>query len=158
MTTATAFRSIFGWLMGYVALIWVWTVALMIAWPSDQTSKWEPDYRVLAVCADKEPCSVPYGELAEARAKGRFTSLVPPEPVGEVVESDAWLRWKTVTGKPWQYEVTRSSWHFQTTVRYRLEGDTPVLSEVNHYDAKVMLYAFPLAFFTLVGLAFRGRR
>lgn len=158
MTSATAFRRIFAWLMGFVLLIWIWSVALMMAWPSEKTSKWEPDFRVVATCADKEACSVPYGELAAAKAKGTYTTLVPPEAVGEFDDKDAWLRWKTVTGKPWQYEVTRSSWHFQTTVKYRLEGETPVLSEVNRYDVKVLFYALPAALFTLVGLILRNRR
>lgn len=159
-TTAKAniFRSIFGWLMGFVALSWVWTVALMVAWPAEETSRWEPDFRLVAVCADGEACSVPYGELASALAQGKVKTLVPPEPVGEVAEADAWLRWKTATGKPWQHEVTRSSWHFETTVRYRFDGETPVLVEVRRYDVGLFIYAIPAALLSLIAIFLSNRR
>lgn len=155
---ANAFRSIFAWLMGFVALSWVWTVALMIAWPAEKTSQWEADFRLVATCADGAACSVAYGDLAAARASGRHKVLAPPEPFGEVVETDAWLRWKTATGKPWQYEAMRSSWHFETTVRYRFDGETPVLVEVRRYDVGLFLYALPAALLTLLGIYLSNRR
>jgi hypothetical protein len=158
MPGTNIFRSIFLWLMGFVALSWVWTVVLMIAWPTEQTSRWEPDFRLAATCANGEACSAPYGGLADAKAKGLYKSLLPPEPVGETMEADAWLRWKTATGKPWQYEATRSSWYFLTAVRYRFEGETPILVEVSRYDARLFLYALPLALLSLVALHFAGRR
>jgi len=159
MSTTNVFRSIFGWLMGFVALVWVWTVALMVVWPAEQTSRWEPDFRLAATCAaDGEACSAPYGTLAEDRAKGRYKSLLPPEPAGEVAEPDAWLRWKTVTGKSWQIEATRSSWHFQTAVRYRFDGETPVLVEVARYDLQLFFYALPLAVLSLLAIWLSGRR
>jgi hypothetical protein len=160
MPGANAFRTIFGWLMGYVGLVWICTVALMTGWPSERTSQWEPDFRLVATCADGEACSVAYRQLADAGAKGTYKSLAPPEPNGEVQESDAWLRWTTVAGKPWQYEVKRSSWNFENTVRYRLDGAVPVLVEVRRYDAKLFIYAMPLALFVLIAifLANRPRR
>jgi len=151
------FRSLFGWMMGFVALVWVWTVALMVAWPNHETSVWAPGHRIAATCADGEACSAPVATPAEATAKGRYKSLLPPEPFGEVQEADAWLRWKTATGKPWQIEATRSSWHFQTTVRYRLDGDTPVLVEVGGYDLGLFFYALPLAVLSLLAIWLSGR-
>jgi hypothetical protein len=158
MPAAATFRSIFAWLMGFVALIWIWAVALIMAWPSEKNPHWQPDLRLVASCANGEACSVPYGQLAAAKAKGVYTSLVPPEPLGEVMEADAWLRWKTATGEPWQYEVKRSSWYFQSTVRYRLDGETPILVGVNSYDSSILRYAIPLAFFSLVGIFLRNLR
>jgi hypothetical protein len=158
MASPETFRSLFSWMMGFVILVWVWTVALMVALPAEKTSKWEADYRIVAVCANKEHCSVPYGKLAEERTKGSVSSLVPLEPTGEVQESDAWLSWKTETGQPWTYEAKRSSWHFEQKIRYRLEGETPVLVEVKSADFKLFLIAMPLALFTVLGLYFRNLR
>lgn len=158
MASATAFRKIFAYMMGFVALSWVWTVALILAWPNEKNPAWEPDFRLVAVCANGEACSVPYGQLAEVRSAGTVKTMTPPEPIGEVAESDAWLSWKTATGKPWQYEVKRSSWNFETTVRYRFDGETPVLVELHRYDTKLFLYALPLALFTLAGIFFRTLR
>jgi hypothetical protein len=158
MPTARLFRSIFGWMMGFVALVWIWAVAIIMAWPSEKNPQWQPEFRLVAQCADGEACSVPYGQLAEAKAKGTYKSLTPTEPLGEVMEQDAWLSWKTATGQPWQYEVKRSSWHFQTTVRYRLDGETPVLIGVNRYDSGILLYAIPAAFMTILGIFLRTLR
>lgn len=158
MPGANVFRSIFGWMMGFVALVWVCTVALMITWPTEKTNRWEPDFRLAATCADGEACSAPYGTLAEQRAAGRYKALLPPEPAGEVQEADAWLKWKTVTGEPWQIEATRSSWHFKTTVRYRFDGETPVLVEVSRYDLQLFFYALPLAALSLLAIWMSGRR
>jgi hypothetical protein len=158
MPNANTFRSIFGWMMGFVAMTWVWAVALIMAWPWEKNVAWEPGFRLVATCKDNEACSIPYGRLAEAKAQGIYSSLQPPEPFGEVVESDAWLRWRMDAGKPWQLEVARSSWDFETTVRYRFEGDVPILVEFKHYDTKVLFYAIPLALMMVGGMFLRSLR
>lgn len=158
MLTAHVFRSIFGWMMGFVAMTWVWAVGLIMAWPWEKNIAWEPDFRLVATCKDNEACSVPHGKLLEAKARGIYSSLQPPEPVGEVQEADAWLRWRMDAGKSWQLEVTRSSWDFETTIRYRLENDTPLLIEVKRYDVRILLYAMPLALVMIVGMFLRSRR
>lgn len=158
MPSANTFRSIFGWMMGFVAMTWVWAVALIMGWPWEKSPSWEPELRLVASCEDKEACSIPYGKLAEARMQGLYSSLQPPEPIGEVQESDAWLRWKTVADKPWQLEVTRSSWNFETTVRYRFDGEVPVLVELKRYDAGILLYAIPLALVMVGGMYLRSLR
>lgn len=158
MPNANTFRSIFGWMMGFVAMTWVWAVALIMAWPWEKNAAWQPEFRLVATCADKEACSVPYGKLAEAKAEGLYASLQPPEPFGEVQEADAWLRWRMDAGKAWQFEVSRSSWDFETTLRYRFDGETPVLLEVKRYDSRILLYAIPLALMMIGGMYFRSQR
>jgi hypothetical protein len=158
MPNANTFRSIFGWMMGFVAMTWVWAVGLIMAWPWEKNIPWEPEFPLVATCKDNEACSVPFGKLAEARAAGVFSALQPPEPIGEVQEADAWLKWRMEQGKPWQFEVSRSSWDFETTVRYRLEGDTPQLIEIKRYDVRVLLYALPLALVMVGGMFLRSLR
>ena len=144
--------------MGFVAMTWVWAVAIIMAWPWEKNAQWEADLRLVATCQDNEACSIPYGKLAEAKAQGRFVALQPPEPVGEVQEADAWLRWRTFSDKPWQLEVARSSWDFETTVRYRFDGDTPVLVELKRYDSGILVYAIPLALMMVGGMFLRSLR
>lgn len=158
MAGANTFRSIFGWLMGFVAMTWVWAVALITAWPWDKTGQWEPEFRLVATCKDGQACSVPYAKLVEAKAHDGYPALRPPEPVGEVQEEDAWLRWRTFSDKPWQFEVGRSSWHFETVVRYRFDGEIPVLVEVKRYDVRILLYAIPLALTMVGGMFLRSLR
>lgn len=158
MSNPAAFRRIFAYLMGFAGLTWVWSVALIFSWPDEKNPQWEPGLRLVAQCADGSACGIAYAELAEAAPAGRIKSLTPPEPAGDIAEADAWLSWKTVTGKPWQYQVSRSAWNFNTTVRYRLDGENPVLIALNRYDARILLYAMPLALFTLIGLFFRTLR
>lgn len=152
------FSRIFVAMMIFCGLVWIWTVALIIAWPWEKNGAWKPEFRLAAVCAKDEACSVPYGRLAEAKARGTFTSLVPAADNGEVQEPDAWVRWQKVAGKPWQIESKASSWHFQTTIRYRLDGDTPVLLESQEVNAKVLYYGMALAAFSLLGLYLRKLR
>lgn len=156
--TPIFFRGVFKWLMLFAGLVWLWTIALIFAWPWDKDGRWSPELRVAAVCADKEICSVAYGDLAAARAKGTFSTLTVVGDHGERHEGDAWLRWETAAGQPWQYEVKRSSWHFETVVRYRLDGETPVLVEKRHIDTQLFIFALPLAAFTLLGLRLRKLR
>jgi hypothetical protein len=158
MATAHVFRSIFGWLMGLVAMTWVWAVGLIMAWPWEKNIPWEPDFPLVATCKDNEACSIPYARIETAKSQGVYSALLPPEPIGEVQETDAWLRWKIVTGEAWQFEVARSSWNFETVVRYRFDEDAPVLLEVKRYDARILFYAFPLALFMVGGMFLRSLR
>lgn len=148
--------QIFLAMMAFCGLVWVWTVILILAWPWEKTGTWKPEFRLPAVCAQGEICGIPYGELTEAKAQGKFTSLIPPEADGEVAVDDAWLRWKKApAGLPWQIESKASSWYFQTTVRYRLDNDTPVLVEYQEVGAKSFYYGMGLAAASLVAFYLR---
>lgn len=158
MPSAPAFRSVFAWLMIFVGVFWAWTVALMISWPWNKDGKWENNMHIVAVCSNKEPCSIAWSDFAKAKSEGKFVSLKPAEPVGEIQEPDAWIRWKTEAGKDWHYEVKRSSWHFEDSIRYRVENEAPVLVQSRQVNADVLLYSLPLAIFSLSGLFFRRLR
>jgi hypothetical protein len=75
------FAKIFIAMMIFTALVWVWTVAFIISWPWEKNADWKPEFRVVATCANKEPCGFAYGELADAKAKGLYTSLEMAEPM-----------------------------------------------------------------------------
>ncbi|HJW27598.1 MAG TPA: hypothetical protein VJ576_22100 [Rhodocyclaceae bacterium] len=150
--------QIFMAMMMFCFLVWVWTVAFILGWPWEKGTAWKPNFRLAAVCAQNEACGIPYGQLAEAKAKGTLVSLVPADTAGEVAEQDNWLKWKKVSGEPWQIETTASSWHFQTTVRYRVEGDTPVLVEYKEVGGKAFYYGLAAAFVSLVGIYLRKLR
>lgn len=145
-------------MMMFCGLVWVWTVACILGWPWQQSNAWKPDFRLAVVCSNNEACGVPYGKLAEAKASGKVSALAPAEENGEVQDVDAWLRWKKVGGKAWQIESKASSWSFQTTVRYRLEGETPVLVEYQEVDGKALYYGMGLAAVTLLGIYLRRLR
>lgn len=144
--------------MAFVGVTWLWTVALILAWPPEKTSAWEPEFRLVATCADKEGCGVPFAELEQARTTGKVLTLRPPEPHGDIGEVGGWLKWRTSEGTPWTYEVTSSSWNYQVAVRYRLEGEVPVLFEVQRITSIIFFYAMGLAVFTLTGIYLRGLR
>lgn len=149
---------IFPALMFFCLLVWVWTVAIIMAWPWDKNPGWKADARLPVVCANGEMCSITYDKLAGALAENKIAAVVPKEPAGEINDPDAWLRWKSFTDQPWQIEATLSSWHFETTVRYKLNGNVPELVQYRHYDAGVFFYALPAALFTLLGIYFRRLR
>jgi hypothetical protein len=48
-------------LMIFSGLVWAWTVAFIISWPWDKTDVWKPEFRLVATCANNEPCGIAYG-------------------------------------------------------------------------------------------------
>lgn len=149
------FAKIFMAMMIFTGLVWVWTVAFIISWPWEKSDVWKPEFRVVAVCADSKPCGFAYGELAEAKAKGLYTSLNPSEPAGDLEEELNWLKWKVENGV---IEVKASSWHFQTTIRYTVENEMPILIEYQDVAAKAFYYGVAAALFSLLGLYLRRLR
>ncbi|HEX5801820.1 MAG TPA: hypothetical protein VFY24_02255 [Azospira sp.] len=149
---------VFPALMLYCLFVWVWTVAIIMAWPWDKTSEWKADARLPVVCANGQMCSITYDKLAAALAEKQVAAVLPKDPVGELQDPDAWLRWKSVADQPWQIEASLSSWHFETTLRYKVSGDKPELLQYRHYDAGVFFYALPAALFTLLGVYLRRLR
>ena len=147
--------KIFIAMMIFTALVWVWTVAFIMSWPWEKNATWKPEFRVVAVCPEKVLCGFAYSELAEAKAKGLYTTLEMPDPAGDVEETANWLKWKKENGV---YEVKASSWHFQTTIRYTLENDVPVLIEYQDVAAKAFYYGIAAALFSLLGLYLRKLR
>ena len=137
------FAKIFLAMMIFCALVWVWTVAFIITWPWDKTSVWKPEFRVAAVCK------------AEAKSQGLFSTLVIPTDAGDVMEEMNWLKWKKTDGV---IEVKASSWHFQTTIRYTVENETPVLVEYQDVGAKALYFGMAAGLFSLIGLYLRKLR
>lgn len=153
------FSKIFIAMMIFTGLVWAWTVAFIISWPWDKNGDWKPEFRLVATCAkeqQKEACGVAYSDLAAARSSGRVLTLTPPEPAGDVEEEQNWLKWK-VDGNG-VIEAKASSWHFQTTVRYKLENDVPVLVEYQDVEAKAFYYGVAAALFSLLGIYLRKLR
>lgn len=146
--------KIFMALMIFTGLCWVWTVAFILGWPWDKGVAWKPEYRVAAICANDAACSVPYGELAAARASGKVKSIDVPD-VGEAMEERNWIKWSKADGV---IEAKASSWHFQTTVRYKVVEDQPVLVAVQDVGAKALYFGMAAALFSLIGLYLRKLR
>lgn len=152
------FSQIFTTLMIFSLAVGASTVAFIYSWPWEKKDPvWQPGFRLVAACGEqKEACGVSYGELAEARAKGRVTALEPTEAVGEIDEESNWLKWSKDNGV---YEVKASSWHFQTVVRYKMENDTPVLVAYQDVDvAKAFTYGMGAAIMLILGLNLRKLR
>lgn len=149
------FAKIFIALMIFTGLVWVWTVAFIISWPWEKSTDWKPEFRVVAVCKDNQACGFAHGELADAKAKGLYTSLNPAEPAGDLEEENNWLKWKVDNGV---IEAKASSWHFQTTIRYKIENETPILIEYQDVAAQAFYYGVAAALFSLLGIYLRRLR
>lgn len=147
--------QIFIAMMIFCALVWVWTVAFIITWPWEKTDVWKPEFRLAAVCKDGEVCGILYSQLEEAKNKGLYSSLVIPADAGDVMEEMNWLKWKRTDGV---IEVKASSWHFQTTIRYKVEDEKPVLVEYQDVGAKAFYYGIAAGLFSLIGIYLRKLR
>jgi len=149
------FARAFLLLMIFCALVWIWTVGFIVAWPWDKSDIWKPEFRVVAVCDQDEPCGFAYGELAQAKTKGLYKTLNPQADAGDVLEKGGWLQWKKVNGL---IEAKSSSWYFQTTIRYKVEDETPVLVEYQDVSAKAFYYGIAAALLSLLGIYLRKFR
>jgi hypothetical protein len=151
--------QIFIALMIFSALVGAWSVAFMISWQWEKNDHWKPEFRVVATCGDekeKKACGFAYSELADAKANGKYLSLTPPEPAGDLEEERGWLKWKDSNGL---IETKASSWYFQTTIHYKLESDVPVLVEYQDVDvARAFYYGVAAALFSLLGIYLRKLR
>lgn len=148
--------------LAFGGLTLAWSMVLFLAWPWQTSNAWKAEFPLPAVCAQNEVCGIAYGQLAEAKAQGKVTSLLPPEDQGETPLENAWLRWKKApAGQPWQIEAKVSSWNFQTTVHYRLENGQPVLVEYQEAGAQAFYYGMGAAALCLAAfflLLLRGKR
>jgi hypothetical protein len=149
------FAKIFLAMMIFTGLVWVWTVAFIISWPWDKSST--SGSRSSGSCRPAPTtnrCGFAYGDLADAKARQPLSSLNPPEPAGDLEEAQNWLKWKVENGI---IEVKASSWHFQTTIRYTVENEVPVLIEYQDVGAKAFYFGIAAGLFSLIGLYLRLR-
>lgn len=152
------FSQIFTTLMIFSLAVGASTVAFIYSWPWEKTNpEWKPNFRLVATCGEKrEACGISYGELAEAMTKGQINGLEPAEAAGDLEETQNWLKWQKTNDL---YEVKTSSWHFQSTIRYRVEKDQPVLVAVQDVDVgKAFLYGMGAAMVMVLGLNLRRLR
>lgn len=148
--------KIFIAMMIFSALVGAWSVAFMISWPWEKTDVWKPDFRLVATCANDQNCGLAYKDIAEGKAKSLYSSFEMKEPAGDLEETTGWLKWKKEKGV---YEVKASSWHFQTTVRYTIENDMPVLLEYQDVDVpRAFYYGIAAGLFSLLGIYLRKLR
>lgn len=152
----SSLAKVFIALMIFSALVGAWSVAFIISWPWDKSDQWKPEFRLVAQCANKETCGFAYKDLADAKAKNLYSSLTPSEPAGDIEEEQNWLKWKIEKGI---FEVKASSWHFQTTIRYTVENELPILMEYQDVDvARAFYYGIAAGLFSLLGLYLRRLR
>lgn len=147
--------SIFPTLMGFCVLAWLWSFALYTYWPWSRGGEWLPAFPIVAVCSDGEVCTVPHGELAAAQAAGKVKTLLPEAAAGEAAYQGFLVRWQRIPGG---IETRLSSWNYQTTVRYRIENEQPVLVEYQEITARVFLAAIVAAIASLLLFRLYARR
>ncbi len=149
------FVSIFKAMMIYCVLVWIWALALIYAWPWQKGGEWLPEFPIVAVCKPETSCAIPYGKIGEARQDGQLMSLTPLTDSGEIALDYGTLSWQRGNGV---IEARYAAWNFQTTVRYRLQEDLPVLLEYQNIAGRTFLYALGGALFSLIGIYLRKLR
>jgi len=132
------FTTIFSAFMIFCVMVWLWGLGLFMLWPWQKGGEWLPDFPIVATCTDDVICAIPYGELPAAKAAGKLKSLIPMENNGETAYELITLQWKLIKGG---IETKASAWNFQTTVRYRIDNEMPVLVEYQEISGKVFLFA-----------------
>src|SRR5574343_815078 len=149
---SSRFSTIFSAFMVFCVLVWLWGLGLFMLWPWQKGGQWLPDFPIVAVCADTPICTLPFGQLAEAQQAGRVTGLLPADASGETSYEALTIQWKRL---PNAMQAKVSAWNFQTTVRYRIEDQQPILLEYQEISGKVFLFAIGGALVTLALLYLR---
>ena len=141
--------------MVFCVLVWMWGLGLYLFWPWQHGGTWLPDYPIAVTCPNGEVYALPVGQLAAARAKGLVTAVAPPTDSGETAYQMLTVRWKQHSDG---LESKASAWNFQTTVRYRIDNEQPVLLEYQEISGHIFLYALAGAFVSTILLYLRKLR
>lgn len=149
------FTGIFSAFMVFCVLVWLWGLGLYMLWPWQKGGEWLPEFPMVVQCRDGKICAIPFGELSTARSDGRLESMLPPEQTGETAYEMISLQWKRL---PSGMETKASAWNFQTTVRYRIEGDQAILVEYQEINGKLFLVALAGAAISQLLLHLRRRK
>lgn len=149
------FSAIFSAFMVFCVLVWLWGLGLYLFWPWQKGGDWLPDYPIAVTCADGTACALPIGQLDAARAAGQIRSLQPPVEQGETAYEMLAVRWET---QGQTLESRASAWNFQTTVRYRIDHEQPVLLEYQEISGRIFLFALGGALVSLILLYLRKLR
>lgn len=159
----TGFRRIFFAMMLFTALVWAWTVGLMLLWPWQEAKEWQADYRLATVCPEKseqQACVLTYAAWEKARAAQQSPVLVSTNiaDFAEVADDELWYKWRKFTSKSWLYELSWSSWNFEESIRYRVDGDVPVLMAHRRVGVEILRYSLALAVLSFLAIAWSKRR
>ena len=120
-------------------------------WLTAQTGKW-PELRPIAVTSSETGKTriILYRNFASAMDQDSTLVPWPGTSTGSCQEEQVYTAWKTVGGKPWQYEVTWEDGDHIFESRYRLEGETPVLIETRGRDIRIAFEGIVLGILTLI--------
>lgn len=141
----------------FVALATAWGIGLMTFSPWQSADKgWQPYQPILVTDSAGKTTAMRWDQYLGARkrdpqmvpwptsARGRMEVPRPGEHVPQVVT------WSSVANKPWRFEVVSDQRDRISEVRYRLDGETPVLVATRERGPEIAFMAIPLALATLL--------
>lgn len=132
------FTGIFSAFMVFCVLVWLWGLGLYMLWPWQKGGEWLPDFPMVVQCQGDTACLLPYADLDAARADGRLIAPLPSATSGELTHEALSVSWQHIAGG---MQTKVAAWNFQTTVRYRIDSDRPVLVEYQEINGKLFLLA-----------------
>lgn len=136
----------------FIALCLGWTFALMAMapWQTAPPGDW-PAHRPLVV---SEPSGLNrvmlYRDYRQALTAGQPLFPWPAVATGERREPGRFVRWQTVAGRSWQFEVLWDDGDHVLESRYRLDGERPVLVESRGRDPGIALRGIIAAVLTVL--------
>lgn len=141
----------------FFALCLGWTMILYVLnpWSAAEPDKW-PGQRPIAVTSGESGTTriILYRNFPDAIEKDPTLVPWPTTTAGTGQEGQARTAWKSVAGKPWQFEVSWDDGDHLLESRYRLDGDKPVLVEARGRDPGIAFQGIVLAVLTLIGWKF----
>lgn len=153
-------KSFFKGLLLWVALAVGWGAFLMVAMPWQEADPpgWHARHPIVVTDGSGQTSVMPWREYQAAQQ--RDPNIVPwPTQASGMYNGPSHdhsngisAEWTSPANKPWRFEVQLTDRDYITQVRYRLDGETPVLVQVRERGPQVAFMSMPLALITLIAL------
>lgn len=147
-------KQIFLYLLMFVGLTWLWTLAFFKFWPWTSEESWQEGYPLIAQCVREQastPCTLIWHDLPAAKAEGKITSLELAQARGEMQEDNLWVTWSQQDGLT---TLTLAAWFGEEGVRYQLQDGQPQILAHRLIDLRIARYAMLIALINVLIIAY----
>jgi|GEM_PF-6825870 len=148
-------------LVFFFALCVVWGMLLMQFWPWDVAgpsvnNSWPSRFPLPVSNAAGQTIVMSYKDIEVALKQQQVSAPWPAAASGEMEierpgqKGKSRLAWTSVAGKPWRFELKLDERDYIYQVRYRLDGDKPVLVESRVRGPQIGFLSVPLALLSVI--------
>ena len=148
-------------ILGLVSFIFIalaWGFLLMQFWPWEAAAPdgWSPGYQLLITDSAGRTKTITYQEYLDLVKHGQRIEAQPATESGGIQINQPSqgnknrLTWTTATNQPWQYELSYDQRDYLHQIRYRVEGEKPILVQTRIRGPQIGLLIIPLTLISMI--------